>query len=87
MAAGCLVVMPDVGGNRAYADFGTNCLEVPFEDAAAYVAALQDLAAAAPDDVGKMRAAGYAVLADHTLERERDEFAEFVAELDRQMGI
>jgi hypothetical protein len=51
------------------------------------VAALQDLAAAAPDDIEKMRAAGYAVLANHTLDRERDEFAGFVADLDRQMGI
>jgi len=87
MAAGCVVVMPDVGGNRAYSDFGGNCVEVPHDDADAYVAALRELADRPPEHIERMRNAGYAVLDNHRLDREREEFGRFVAELDRQMGI
>lgn len=87
MAAGCLVVMPDVGGNRAYADFGVNCVEVPLDDAAAYVAAIRCLSDEQPWDIDKMRDAGYAVLENHRLDRERSEFGRFVAELDGDIGI
>jgi hypothetical protein len=86
MAGGNIVVMPDVGGNRSYGRFGENCIEVPFEDAEATVAALADIAGWDDDRVRTMRAAGYAVLENHRLERERDEFGALLTELDEMIA-
>jgi len=81
MAAGALVVIPDVEGNRAYCRFGENCVQATYEDPAAYVEALRGLAAADVERVEALRAAGYAEGGRHTLEGERAEFERLLAEL------
>lgn len=81
LAAGALVVTPDVGGNRAYCRFGENCLQVGFEDRDEYLAVLNDLAGWPAERVRELRERGYATLAEHTLDRERTEFARFLVEL------
>lgn len=70
MAAGALVVTPDAGGNRTYCHFGVNCLQVPLEDADAYVAAVTSIRTMTDDAVQRMRDAAYAVLPAHDLDRE-----------------
>ena len=81
MAAGALFVTPDVEGNRAYCRWGENCLPADFNSVASYRAALERLAAMGDAEVEAMRAAGYAVLPNHTLEAERRGFGEFLKEL------
>ena len=81
MAAGALFVTPDVEGNRAYCRWGENCLQVEYGAPAGYLAALDRLAAMSEAEVEAIRAAGYAVLADHTLAEERRRFGEFLEEL------
>lgn len=74
MAAGAVVVVPDVGGNLVYCRFGQNCLQVPFDDAGSYVDALRRLAAR-PEEADRLRAAGYEEVTHHTLAHERQAFA------------
>ncbi|MDP8978378.1 MAG: glycosyltransferase [Actinomycetota bacterium] len=74
MAAGAVVVVPDVGGNLVYCRFGRNCLQVPFGDAGAYVDALRRLAAR-PEEADRLREAGYEEVTHHTLRHERQAFA------------
>jgi hypothetical protein len=87
MAAGCIVVMPDVGGNRAYADFGVNAMEVRHDDIDSYLAAIRTIEAMDPDDVGTMRESAYRVLEAHTIDRERAEFVRYMAELDQLTAV
>lgn len=82
MAAGCIVVMPDVGGNREYAQFGVNCIQVDYEDAASYVAAVHMVATSAQDHITEVRAHAHDVLEAHSLDRERADFASFISDLD-----
>lgn len=81
MAAGSLVVTPDVGGNLAYCRPGTNCLLVGFDDVEGYRAALLDLADAGAERVVALRTAGYDVTADFELDAERAGFESFLEEL------
>jgi hypothetical protein len=81
LAAGALVMTPDVGGNRAYCRFGENCLEVGFEDVGSYVAALSELQRSEPGRVQALRDRGYATLEGHRLARERAAFGQFLIEL------
>lgn len=81
MAAGALVVTPDVGGNMAYCRPEENCLLVGFEDAGDYVAALQRLAAMPSESISKLRDAGYATTTEFDLASERAGFAAFLDEL------
>lgn len=83
MAAGCLVVMPDVGGNREYARFGVNCIRVDYEDVQSYIAVLRSLSTSTQDRITEVRARAHDVLEAHSLERERASFASFMSELDR----
>jgi glycosyltransferase involved in cell wall biosynthesis len=85
-AAGAIVVVPDVGGNRAYCRFGENCVQVGYEEPSEYVAALDRLAGSTPAIVAELRTEGYATLERHTLEREGAEFAEFLIELSGRAG-
>jgi len=82
MAAGAVVVIPDVGGNRAYCSLGENCIEVEYDDAGSYENALIDLVTWEPDRVAAVRSAGYGALESHRLDREREEFGRFISELD-----
>ena len=81
LAAGAIVVTPDVGGNRAYARFGVNCVQVGFEDLDSYVAALDQLERSEPGPIAALRHNGYATLENHRLERERTEFGRFLLEV------
>ena len=78
MAAGCVVLTPDAGGNRAYCRFGENCIQVGFEDAPSYVDALVTLL---DSDVEPLRAAGYRTAASHSLDAERAKVATLLADL------
>ena len=81
MAAGNIVLTPDVGGNRTYCRFGENCLLVDWEDAASYVDILRSLALESPKKVERMRSLGYETLREHTWEREERQFGEFLERL------
>ena len=45
MASGALVIIPDVGGNLAYCEFGVNCLRAAYEEEQSYVDALEQIVA------------------------------------------
>lgn len=82
MAAGTVVVSPDAGGNRAYCRFGENCLGVGFENTIDYVEALRALQGEhSQTEVDRLRRNGYETVRLHTLEYERDRFAEFMTKL------
>ena len=87
MAAGAIVVMPDVGGNLAYGHFGENCIQTHHDDAASYRDALEELSTWGSGPVDAMRTEAYGVLESHRLDRERKEFGRFVADLDAKIGF
>lgn len=86
-AAGAIVITPDVGGNRAYCRFGENCRLVPFEDADAYVAALDEVALAPAPNVAAMRERAYDALDAHRLERERTAFNDALIDLAGRTAV
>lgn len=86
MAAGALVVTPDVGGNMAYCRPEENCLLVPFEDVDAYVAALRRLLVMDDGEAGRLRAAGYEVTHRFDLDTEREHLLAVVDGLDDERG-
>lgn len=81
MAAGAIVLIPDVGGNRAYCRFGENCIAVAYDSVEDCVAALSALAEADDGTIAALRERGYETMGRHTLTRERSEFAQFMVEL------
>jgi glycosyltransferase involved in cell wall biosynthesis len=81
MAAGALVVTPDVGGNMAYCRPGKNCELVDFEDLDAYEAALHDIATWSTVRVSAIRRAGFETAAGFDLMEERRNFAAFLGRL------
>lgn len=81
MAAGAVVISSDAGGNRAYCQFGENCIGVGFEDAAGYVEALKTLKAGSVEELERLRRGGYDTIGRHTLEHERERFGEFLERL------
>ena len=83
MAAGAVVISPDLGWNKVYCRFGENCLPAEFEDASSYVDALQSLKNYSVDDVNRLRRGGYESAKLHTLSHERERFGEF---MDRLIG-
>ena len=78
MAAGAVVLTPDAGGNRAYCDFGRNCIPVELDDAGSYVSALKALRSESVGEVERLRREGYETVKRHTLENERERFGEFL---------
>jgi hypothetical protein len=86
MAAGCVVITPDAGGNMAYCKFGENCLGVGLDDAAGYVKVLEGLRSGDPEEVKRLRRGGYETVGRHTLEHERDRFGEFMGKLTRRLN-
>lgn len=86
MAAGSLVVTPDVGGNMDYCRPDDNCLLVGFGDVEGYARALRELADAPADRVAQLRKAAYDVTADFGLDREREGFAAFLEELGPRLA-
>lgn len=85
MAAGAVVISPDAGGNRAYCNFGENCLPVDFEDASSYVDVLQALKTYGPEEVDRLRRNGYETVGLHTLTHEQERFGEFMDRLTRRL--
>lgn len=85
MAAGNIVLTPDVGGNRTYCRFGENCLPVNWEDESSYAGALKSLASENPGNVDRMRQRGYETLGDHTWEREERQFGGFLKRLTARL--
>lgn len=81
MAAGAVVISSDAGGNRAYCDFGENCLPAEFEDTMSYVDALKNLRAESLDAVNRLRRGGYETVKRHTLAHEQEQFGEFLNRL------
>ena len=84
LAAGCLLIMADAVGNRAYARWGVNCTEVPLDDVDAYRQALIDVAGWPTGRVEDRRNRGYDILDQFTLEREHQEFSRFLGRLESE---
>ena len=85
MAAGAVVISSDAGGNRAYCDFGENCVEVGMDDAPGYVRALEALRTTSVGEIERLRSNGYQTVGRHTLEHERDRFGEFMGRLTEHL--
>jgi glycosyltransferase involved in cell wall biosynthesis len=81
MAAGAVVISSDAGGNRAYCDFGNNCLPAEFDDAQSYVGALKALESESGENIDRLRLSGYETVKRHTLEHERERFGDFMVRL------
>lgn len=81
MAAGAILVMSDAGGNRAYAQWGKNCLQVRHDSASDYVEKIDDLATSHPEIVNGLRLSGYQTPAEFTLDREAAEFHQMAAKI------
>jgi hypothetical protein len=85
MAAGAIVLSPDAGGNRAYCEFGENCLRVEFDDPSSYVEVLLSLRTADPAKLDRMRRRGYETTGRHTLSREKEHFGAFLERLTKRL--
>ncbi len=81
MAAGAILLMSDAGGNRAYAQWGKNCLQVRHDSASDYVDKIDDLATSHPEIVNDLRLSGYQTPAAFTLDREAAQFRQMVANI------
>jgi hypothetical protein len=81
MAAGAVVLSPDAGGNRAYCDFGENCLPVGLEDPSSYAEVLGSLRSRALEDVKRLRRNGYETAKRHTLAVEGEKFGAYLDRL------
>mgnify|MGYP000359281533 CR=1 FL=1 len=82
LAAGCLLIMADAVGNRAYARWGENCTRVRLDDAEAYCRELVTMADWSTQQVEDRRTRGYDVLQQFTLDREQTEFARFLERIE-----
>jgi glycosyltransferase involved in cell wall biosynthesis len=85
MAAGCLVLTPDVGGNMAYCKPGANCIMVDYEDADSYAAALRHVARD-PRAFEQLRTGGYATASEFSLTDEREKFHDFLDTLQDRVA-
>ena len=85
MAAGAVVISSDAGGNRAYCDFGENCIQVALDDATGYAAALKALRAESLKEIDRLRTNGYETAKRFTLEHERERFGEFLGRLTERL--
>jgi glycosyltransferase involved in cell wall biosynthesis len=85
MASGAIVVMPDVGGNRTYASFGTTCLEAAFDDAGSYLDALHRVRAMDAAAIDEMRRAGRSAASAHALEGERRALAAVLDRIEQEV--
>ena len=81
MAAGAVLVTPDVGGNMQYCELGVNCIGVEFESLESYVGALRRLAKTSAHELDEIRRASKLALQRHTLEREQQELGSFIARI------
>ncbi|GII97635.1 glycosyl transferase family 1 [Sediminihabitans luteus] len=81
MAAGAVVVTPDVGGNMAYCVPDVNCLLVGYEDVAGYVTALRRVEADRTGLARALREQGLLTCEAFDLGSEGELFREFVAQV------
>lgn len=86
MEAGALVVVPDAGGNRAYCEFGTNCLRAEMEDPDSYAAALERIADMDARQIDGMRAAARDALTPFDLDLEQERFGRFLRRLEERVA-
>lgn len=87
MAAGAVVISSDAGGNRAYCDFGNNCLPAEFDDAESYAGTLKTLRSESLENIERLRRNGYKTVKRHTLEHERDRFGAFLQRLTGHLDL
>ncbi len=81
MAAGALLVTPDVGGNAAYCRFGENCLKVEYEDLDSYSSAIDTVLQMTYETSQAMRSAAIDSVQSFDLADERGSFETFLTEL------
>lgn len=81
MAAGAVVLTPDVGGNMIYCRFGENCMDYDFDDAQSGAAALKHLTDAAPQRITALQRQGHATIEAFSLDQERARFGAFIDQL------
>ncbi len=81
MAAGALVALPDVGGNRAYCTFGINCVQTRYDDADSYVDAIELLGRFSAAERSEMRSAATASVRRFNLADERRQVGDFFVHL------
>jgi Glycosyl transferases group 1 len=81
MAAGCLVVTPNVGGNMVYCQFDQNCLPYPLDDAEAAAQALIRIAEAPTEILMGLREAGLETVQKFSLDEERKQFGELLTRI------
>jgi hypothetical protein len=84
MAAQCIVVTPDVIGNREYCSFGTNCIPTEWGNIASYLAALDRVASMTVAERTAMQAAGSVTARSRRLSEEREAFADLLTDLENQ---
>lgn len=82
MAKGCVVVVPDCEGNRAYAVDGINCFFPSYQLEAIYDAVLRAMNLPC-NEIEKIKGAGVVTATRHTLENERIEFYKLLNNIDR----
>jgi hypothetical protein len=81
MAAGCVVVTPDVGGNMAYCRFDENCLGYAFDDPGSAAEALGRAAEMGGSERAALLAEGDRTWRAHGLGGERRLFGAFLEDL------
>ncbi len=81
MAAGAIVALPDVGGNRSYCRFGTNCIQTSYNDPASYAAAISETLEMTEDAAAAIRAAALAQVRRFDLATERAAVGEFFSKI------
>lgn len=81
MAAGAIVALPDVGGNRSYCRFGTNCIQTDYEDSASYVSAIHETLEMPEDSAATMRTAASAEVIRFDLDTEQAAVGEFFSRI------
>jgi len=81
MAAGTILITPDVEGNMQYCEFDSNCLGVEFDNPESYFDALGRVASMGSADVERLRKAARATLTEHSLERELNAFSGLLTEI------
>jgi hypothetical protein len=81
MAAGTVVVCPDCVGNRSFCLNGVNCFR-PAHNGEAIVAATLTAVAQSKDERFRMLKAARSTAAEHSLEREREQFLSILTGID-----
>jgi len=85
LAAGAILITPDVIGNRVYCRYGRNCLRMELDDPESAADALERLAQMSEEDVERLRKEGYVAVEAHSLKRERSEFAQLLERMEERL--